>query len=98
MCGTLHLANGGRTIDFDLKADGTFTAYNRPDEPTLEDLVRDGKGNWKIEDGHLTIRMTHVWVGVYWKEYPVTWISEASILSATDKEIRLEGEGVLLRK
>ncbi len=89
---------GDRTIDFDLKADGTFTAYNKPDEPKLEDLVRDGKGTWAIEDGCLTVNMTHVWVGVYWKEFPMNWISKAAIVSATEKEIQLEGRGSLLRK
>ena len=87
-----------RTIDFDLKPDGTFTAYNKPDKPVLEDLVRDGKGTWEIEDGCLAIKMTHVWVGVYWKEYPVTWISKATIVSASEKEIRLGGLESLLRK
>lgn len=88
----------GRTIDFDLKLDGTFTAYNKPDNPQLKDLVRDGKGTWEIRDGFLTVKMTHVWVGFFWKELPVTWIEREAIQSATDRRIELKGSTPLIRK
>jgi hypothetical protein len=87
-----------RSIDFDLKSDGTFTAYNKPDEPKLEDLVRDAKGTWSVVDDKLTIRMTHVWVGVYWKEYKMAWISGELISSATDKKLELQSSQPLIRK
>jgi hypothetical protein len=39
--------------------------------------------------------MTHVWVAVYWKSHPVTWIDEVPITGLTARELTLKGVNAL---
>jgi hypothetical protein len=78
----------GRTIDFDLATDGTFTAVNHADDPGWQDIA-DGKGHWDVTDGFLTITMTHVGrLGLY-TPFSVNWIDKDRIERVTDSEIAL---------
>jgi len=98
--GQLSWRTDGRTVDFDLKADGSFTAQDKPDTVNLSEgagLVSEGKGRWRVQEGKLTITMTHVWVLAFWKEHQVIWIDDEKIVRLTNKRITLE-DGDALKK
>jgi len=90
-----------RTIEFDLEADGTVTAIDKSDSldiATGAGLISEGKGHWSVENGKLTITMTHVWMAVFWKEQRVDWVNEENLTRLTDKRILLEKSAALMRK
>jgi hypothetical protein len=85
-----------RSIKFDLNGDGSFAAEDVPDQGF--GAVSKGKGHWSVEDGRLTVTMTHVWVGFFWKENEVTWIDAKKITALSRNEITLEGAAPLRRR
>lgn len=93
--------SGNRNINFDLNRDGTFTAKDFPDEASWTEgggLVSDGKGNWEVEDGRLSITMTHVWTLAFWKEHKVTWIAGEEIVKVSEDQITLKSSKHLRRR
>lgn len=91
-----------RSIEFDLRGDGSFTAKNVPDAGRLVDFA-DGRGNWEVVSGRLTVTMTHVgkfflweWCGL-WKSYKVEWISNDRITAVSRDEITLKASKPLRR-
>jgi hypothetical protein len=100
LVGKWRWRDSGRTIEFDLKPDGTFKARDYPDKvpPLLEGggFVKDGKGTWEVEGGRLTVKMTHVWA-VLWIPHEVTWIDRADITSISEGEVRLGFAGEFSR-
>jgi hypothetical protein len=90
-----------RSLNFDLEADGSFTVEDFPDRRNPEEgfgLVSKGKGHWSVEGGRLTVTMTHVWTGLFWKEYEVTWIDAKKIAAVLRNEVTLEGTAPLRRR
>jgi hypothetical protein len=91
-----------RFLDFDLNADGSMKVRNHPDKASdFQDgagFVRDGKGHWEVEDGRITVTMTHVWVGVFWKEFEGVWLSKEPIEAVRPDEIRLRNKKPLRRR
>jgi hypothetical protein len=85
-----------RSIEFDLRG-GSFTAENFPDDGGLQDIA-DGKGNWEVVNGRLTVTMTHVGKLGLWKAHKVEWISDELITAVAWDEITLKGSKPLLRK
>jgi hypothetical protein len=83
----------GRSFDFDLREDGTFTAQQTPDGTVIADvrgLFKESKGEWGIRDGRLTITMTHVWTLAFWKSHRVVWIDNEQMTGVTSGEIQLK--------
>jgi hypothetical protein len=100
--GKWKLRTDGGAVDMDLKTDGTCALTNRPD--TRPDwsagggFVKDAKGHWSVDaKGRLTVKMTHVWVGIFWKEYEGTFVDDDKIVKVSTSEITLKS-GNRLRK
>jgi hypothetical protein len=92
--GSWRMPFGGGSIDMDLKADGTAAFTDRPDKPRAwvegGGFVSEGKGNWSVDnDGRLTVKMTHAWVGVFWMGKEITWLNAERISEVTNTEIVL---------
>ena len=92
----------GRSLIFDLKSDGSLAIQDDPDvTPDLSDgmgLIKDAKGYWKVQNGRLTLVMTHVWLVAYWHEKKDDWIDRVPISGVSGAEITLEGRNALRRR
>jgi hypothetical protein len=101
LVGKWRWKTAARTIKFDLKYDGSFTATDKPNvRPPLGEgagLADEGKGTWKIEDGNLSIVMTHVWAVAFWKEHQVNWIVADRVVQITESQVQLEHAEPLTR-
>jgi hypothetical protein len=90
-----------RSINLDLNVDGSFTAEDFPDSTDSSSgfgVVSKGKGHWSVEDGRLTVTMTHVWAVALWKENEVTWIDAKKVTSVSRNEVTLQGAAPLRRR
>ena len=83
----------GRTIEFELKYDGSLTCEDQPDsKPSWREghgFIHSGKGIWKVHGDVLTMAMTHVWVHAVWWKHEVTWIDRDKITKITSTEVLL---------